>query len=153
MKFRFYQLLQVAIVALLIFAITEPLLRYIDGDRAAVVENFKLMFSDGDTSRSVMALGVLLVFAAVVNVFVLIVSLFSNFELQKRASILSMLVLTGYYIVLLIYSLIIVEGTPVVEPGILMPFVCMILNVVSFKLIRRQEAKIIAKASGFRLRD
>lgn len=153
MKFRFYQLLQLLVVVLSVYALTEPIMSFVEGDTKAVVENFKLAYSNGDVSRSVMALGVLLVFAAAVNVFAFFVSLFSNFELQKRVSIFSMLVFAGYYIVLLIYSLILVEGTPTVELPILMPFFGLILNTVTFNLIRRQEAKIIAKASGFRLRD
>lgn len=146
-------MLQLLVVVLSVYALTEPIMSFVEGDTKAVVENFKLAYSNGDVSRSVMALGVLLVFAAAVNVFAFFVSLFSNFELQKRVSIFSMLVFAGYYIVLLIYSLILVEGTPTVELPILMPFFGLILNTVTFNLIRRQEAKIIAKASGFRLRD
>ena len=153
MKFRFYQLLQLLVVGLVIFALTEPVMSYVDGGQKTVMENFRLAVAGLTVSRSVMALGVLLIFSAVVNVFAFVVSLFSNFELQKRVSIFSMLVFAGYYIVLLIYSLVVVEGAPVVELGILLPFFGLLLNTVSFNLIRRQEAKIIARASGFRLRD
>ena len=153
MNFRFYQLFQLLVVGLLIYAMTGPILTYADGGINAEIENFKLTFSNGMFTRSVMALGILLVLTVAVNIFAFFVSLFSNFELQKRVSILSMLVLAGYYILLLVYSLILVEGDPHVHISILIPFVCLLLNLVSFKLIRRQEAKIIAKASGFRLRD
>lgn len=153
MKFRFYQLLQLLVVILSVYALTGPIMSFVEGDKVAVIENFRLAYSNGDVSRAVMPLGVLLVFTAAVNLFAFFVSLFSNFELQKRVSIFSMLVFAGYYILLLIYSLILVEGTPTVELPILMPFFGLILNTVTFNLIRRQEAKIIAKASGFRLRD
>ena len=153
MKFRFYQLLQLLVIALVVYAIAEPLMSYVDGGKVIEMENFRLASSNLTLSRSVMALGVLLIFAAVVNLFAFFVSLFSNFELQKRVTIFSMLIFAGYYIVLLIYSLIVVEGTPTVKLAILAPFVGLILNTVSFNLMRRHEAKIIAKASGFRLRD
>ena len=118
------------------------------------MSNFKLLAADGQVSRAVIALGALLVFAVVVNAFALMVSMFSNFELQKRTTILSLLVLAGYYILLLIYSfLLLADASLEVDLPILFPFFGIILNSVSFNLIRREEAKIIARATGFRLRD
>lgn len=155
MKFRLYQLLQVAAIALFIWAMVEPIIKFTDADGAvAVMSNFKILSADGEVSRSVMALGVLLVFAVVVNLFSLVVSMYSNFELQKRTTIISLLVLSGYYILLLIYSFIMLTDTSLeVDLPILFPFFGIILNSVSFNLIRREEAKIIARATGFRLRD
>lgn len=155
MKFRFYQLLSVASAVLLVLAMFGQVMSFTEADGSKMlVDNFKLLSPDGEVSRSVMALGVLLIFAAAVNLFTLLVSLFSNFELQKRSVILSMLVLTGYYVLLLICSLLLVSGASiVVDLPILYPFFALILNAVSFNLIRRQEAKIIARAAGFRLRD
>lgn len=155
MKFRFYQLLSVASAVLLVLAMFGRLMSFTEADGSKMlVDNFKLLAPDGEVSRSVMALGVLLIFAAAVNLFTLLVSLFSNFELQKRSVILSMLVLTGYYVLLLVCSLLLAsDASIVVELPILYPFFALILNAVSFNLIRRQEARIIAKAAGFRLRD
>lgn len=155
MKFRLYQLLYVAVIALLVWAMVEPIVKFTEVDGSlTVMSNFKLLAADGQVSRSVIALGALLVFAVVVNAFALMVSMFSNFELQKRTTILSLLVLAGYYILLLIYSfLLLADASLEVDLPILFPFFGIILNSVSFNLIRREEAKIIARATGFRLRD
>lgn len=155
MKFRLYQLLYVAVIALLVWAMVEPIVKFTEADGSlTVMSNFKLLAADGQVSRSVIALGALLVFAVVVNAFALMVSMFSNFELQKRTTILSLLVLAGYYILLLIYSFIMLTDASLeVDLPILFPFFGIILNSVSFNLIRREEAKIIARATGFRLRD
>lgn len=155
MKFRLYQLLYVAVIALLVWAMVEPIIKFTEADGSlTVMSNFKLLADDGQVSRSVIALGALLVFAVVVNAFALMVSMFSNFELQKRTTILSLLVLAGYYILLLIYSfLLLADASLEVDLPILFPFFGIILNSVSFNLIRREEAKIIARATGFRLRD
>ena len=155
MKFRLYQLLYVAVIALLVWAMVEPIVKFTEADGSlTVMSNFKLPAADGQVSRSVIALGALLVFAVVVNAFALMVSMFSNFELQKRTTILSLLVLAGYYILLLIYSfLLLADASLEVDLPILFPFFGIILNSVSFNLIRREEAKIIARATGFRLRD
>ena len=155
MKFRLYQLLYVAVIALLVWAMVEPIIKFTEADGSlTVMSNFKLLAADGQLSRSVIALGAVLVFAVVVNAFALMVSMFSNFELQKRTTILSLLVLAGYYILLLIYSVILLDDASLeVDLPILFPFFGIILNSVSFNLIRREEAKIIARATGFRLRD
>mgnify|MGYP003505350175 FL=1 len=155
MKFRLYQLLYVAVIALLVWAMVEPIVKFTEADGSlTVMSNFKLLAAAGQVSRSVIALGALLVFAVVVNAFALMVSMFSNFELQKRTTILSLLVLAGYYILLLIYSfLLLADASLEVDLPILFPFFGIILNSVSFNLIRREEAKIIARANGFRLRD
>lgn len=155
MKFRLYQLLYVAVIALLVWAMVEPIVKFTEADGSlTVMSNFKLLAADGQVSRSVIALGALLVFAVVVNAFALMVSMFSNFELQKRTTILSLLVLAGYYILLLIYSfLLLADASLEVDLPILFPFFGIILNSVSFNLVRREEAKIIARATGFRLRD
>lgn len=155
MKFRFYQLLPAAAVALLVWAMIEPLMRFTEpGGEQMLMSNFKLLSHYGDVSWSVIALGVVLIFATIVNLFTFLVSFFSNFELMKRSSILSMLLLAGYYIVLLIYSLILLSGAELeVDLPMLFPLFGLVLNMVFIKLVARHEARIIAKASGFRLRD
>ena len=108
---------------------------------------------------SVGSAGVVLVVATAVNLFGLLVSLFSNFELQKRTSILSMLLITGYYILLSIYVLIVINSDDALTTlnlescGVLYPFTVLVLNFMAFLAARRTEAQILAKASGFRLRD
>ncbi len=155
MKFRFYQLFPVAVIALLVWAMVEPLMRFTEpGGEQMLMNNFKLLSHYGEVSWSVIALGIVLIFATIVNLFTFLVSFFSNFELMKRSSILSMLLIAGYYIVLLIYSLILLSGVELeVDLPMLFPLFALVLNMVFVKLVSRTEASIIAKASGFRLRD
>lgn len=159
MKFRFYQLYYLLAAVLLVVAMCGSPLQVLAPNGATyTVGNFSLLCPDGSHSYSVVALGVVLIVAAVVNVFGLLVALFSNFELQKRSAILSVLLLAGYYILLLVYILLIIYGddsvaTLSLEPAIMFPFTALVLNVLSFLSARRTEAKILAKAAGFRLRD
>lgn len=155
MKFRLYQLFPVCTIALLVWAMLEDIMMFTEPDGAQMlVGNFKLLSANGDSSWAVIALGAILIFTVLVNAFSLVVSFFSNFELQKRSAILSMLLLTGYYIILLVTSLILVSGAEIqVFFPVLLPFIGILLSVVFFKLANREEAKIISRASGFRLRD
>ena len=155
MKFRPYQLLFVLSLALLIATMVMPIVNIIEPNGAtAIVDNFAYTAADGAISHSVVALGVILIVAALVNLFALFVSMFSNFALQKRSAILAMLLLTGYYILLLVYLLVLTEGAAVAMlPAMFLPLTTIASNAVAFTLVRKQEAKIIAKALGFRLRD
>lgn len=160
MKFRFYQIYYVLAAVLLIVTMCSSLLHIIAMPAGATytLGNFSLLRPDGTETYSVVALGVVLIVAAVVNAFGLFVSLFSNFELQKRSSILSVLLLTGYYILLAVYVLLVLNSdetttTLSLEAAIMFPFTAIVLDVLSFFSARRTEAKILAKASGFRLRD
>ncbi len=159
MKFRFYQLYYMLAAVLLVVAMCGSLLHVLAPSGATyTIGNFSLLKPDGTDSYSVVALGVVLVVAVAVNAFGLFVSLFSNFELQKRSSILSVLLLTGYYILLLVYVLLVINSdeeltTVSLEAAVMYPFTAIVLNVLSFLSARRTEAKILAKASGFRLRD
>ena len=155
MKFRSYQLLFVASIALLIIALIKPIINiYEPTGVTAVMDNFSYMLADGTISRAVVALGVVLIAAVAVNAFAVFVSLFSNFALQKRSSILSMLLIAGYYILLLIYLLILTDDAAVeMLWPMFLPLIALAFNAITFVLVRRQEAKIIAKALGFRLRD
>ena len=155
MKFRSYQLLFVASIALLIIALIKPIINVIEPTGVtAVMDNFSYMLADGTISRAVVALGVVLIAAVAVNAFAVFVSLFSNFALQKRSSILSMLLIAGYYILLLIYLLILTHDAAVeMLWPMFLPLIALAFNAITFVLVRRQEAKIIAKALGFRLRD
>lgn len=159
MKIRFYQFYFVLAIVLLIATMCNDLLHVLAPNGATyTIGNFSLLRPDGSASCSVVALGVVLIVATVVNAFGLFVSLFTNFELQKRASILSVLLLTGYYILLLFYALLVLYSDETVttislEATVMFPFTAIVLNVLSFLAARRTEAKILAKASGFRLRD
>lgn len=155
MKFRLYQLTYVAVLVLSVLAMLDPVVSFIESSGAvSVMSNFKYVSADGEVSRSVIALGIVLIINVAVNALGLFVSLFDNFELLKRVTILSMLVFAGYYILFLVYTLILSDATSMnIGVPMLYPFICLTLNLVSFLLLRRQEAKIIAKALGFRLRD
>lgn len=155
MKFRSYQLLFVASIALLIVALIKPIVNIIEPTGVtASMGNFGYVLADGTVSRAVVALGVVLIASVAVNAFALLVSQFSNFALQKRCAILSMLLVAGYYILLLIYLLILTDGAAVkMEWPMFMPLLVLAFNAIAFVLVRRHEAKIIAKAMGFRLRD
>ena len=155
MKFRPYQLLFVLSLALLVAAMAMPVVNIIEPDGAtAVVDNFSYIAADGAMSRAVVALGAVLIMAAAVNLFALFVSLFSNFALQKRSAILSMLLIAGYYILLLIYLLILNNGAAVAMLwAMFLPLIALAFNALAFVFVRRHEAKIVAKALGFRLRD
>lgn len=155
MKFRSYQLYLLVSAILLIAAIFMPVANFIEPDGAtSLLDNFSFSKPDGTSSYVVCALGVVLSFTALVNVFALFVSLFQNFELQKRMTILMILLITGYYILLLVFGLLLCEGAATsVQLALFLPFIALILNVMCFLAVRRTEAKILARASGFRLRD
>ena len=155
MKFRFYQLLYVVSMALLIIALIKPIINIVEPNgMTSIMGNFGLVVADGSVSRAVVALGVVLIAAVAVNAFALLVSLYSNFALQKRSTILSMLLVAGYYVLLLVYLLILTDGAAVAMLWpMFMPLLALAMGAIAFALVRRQEAQIIAKALGFRLRD
>ena len=114
MKFRLYQILHVAAIVLLVMALIGNVAFFIGSvGSTSVLDNFKYTMPDGSSSSSVVALGVVLIVAAAINAFALLVSLFSNFALLKRCLILSRLVLAGYYILLFVYSFILVDESAV----------------------------------------
>jgi hypothetical protein len=154
MKFRSYQILYVVSLALLIAALFMPVAQFIEPNGAtSVLDNFSINKPDSTASYVVCALGIVLSFTALVELFALFIASFQNFELQKRVSILAVLLLTGYYLLLLVISLLLMEGTSVyLQIALLFPFIALVLNVLAFMSVRRTEAAILAKASGFRLR-
>ena len=83
------------------------------------------------------------------------VSLFQNFSLQKRSSIFNCCLLAGYYIILLIFILILHADKHLVsfKWQLCLPLVSLILTAMSFHSIRMTEAKMLARANNFRLRD
>ena len=156
MKFRLYQLMLLASLVFTILAMLDPVVSFSESNGAvSVMSNFKYEeLATGDVSRSVIALGILLIFTAVVNVLGLFLSFYTNFEMQKRVTILTMLLHAGYYVLFLVYTLLLSDGASMdIKSPMLYPFIALTFNLVTFLMIRRCEAKIIAKALGFRLRD
>lgn len=158
MKFRIYQLYYIAAVVLLIVTMCGRLYILSSNNDIYSINCFTLTKPDLTVSYSVVALGVVLIVATVVNLFGLLVSLFSNFELQKRTSILSMLLIAGFYILYVLYAFAIIycDETLVtygMDEGTLFPFTALVLNFLTFLAVRKTEANILAKAAGFRLRD
>jgi uncharacterized integral membrane protein len=82
-------------------------------------------------------------------------SLFQNFSLQKRSAIFNCCLLAGYYIVLLVFVLILRNEARLVDMSwqICLPLISLILTAMSFYSIRMTEAKMLARANNFRLRD
>ena len=98
---------------------------------------------------------VLLIVSILASAFTMFVSLFQNFSLQKRGAIFNCCLLAGYYIVLLVFVLILRGDTRLVEMHwqMCLPLVSLILAAMSFYSIRMTEAKMLARANNFRLRD
>ena len=65
-----------------------------------------------------------------------------------------MLLLAGYYILLVISVALMLDAAVAdLRTAIMFPLTAIILNMMGFFAARRTEAQILAKASGFRLRD
>ena len=90
MKFRSYQLFYlIALAALIASLAVGSLFNIYESDGAlSTFENFRLVQqSTGEVSYVVCALGVVLIFDILLNIFGLFISFFQNFELQKRVAI------------------------------------------------------------------
>lgn len=162
MKFYFHHIyLLLAIVALVVCMCSPALITFVYNDMSTVsMTNFALqsmaMGQVEPTSSAVScALGVLLIVSALVGAFTMFVSLFQNFSLQKRSSIFNCCVLAGYYIIFLVFVLILRGDTRMVDLNwqVCLPLVSLILTAMSFYSIRTTEAKMLARANNFRLRD
>ncbi len=162
MKFYIHHLYQLlAIVALIICMCTSSLITFVYQDASSVsMSNFVLhsvsmQQVEATSSAASCALGILLVVSALVSVFTMFVCLFQNFALQKRSTIFNTCVLAGYYIVLLVFVLVLRGDTMMVDLGwqVCLPLVSLILMVMSLSSIRNTEAKMLARANNFRLRD
>lgn len=154
MKFRSYQLFYLLSLVLIIATLCTSMWEFIEANGAtSELTNFKLTTPDGNTSYAPLALGVVLIVSGLVNLFGFIIAAFKNFELQKRVAILGILLIIGYYLLFGVYIWILSPYEIVSEIDTLFPFVTLVLNAMSFFAARRTEASILAKASGFRLRD
>lgn len=162
MKFYIHHLyLLLAIVALIVCMCTPSLITFVYQDMSSVsMSNFALhsvsmQQIEATSSAASCALGILLIVSALVSAFTMFVSLFQNFSLQKRSAIFNSCVLAGYYIVMLVFVLVLRGDTRLVDLDwqVCLPLVSLILTVMSFSSIRTTEAKMLARANNFRLRD
>lgn len=162
MKFYIHHLyLLLAVVALIVCMCTPALITFVYQDMSSVsMSNFALhsmsVIQPSDISSAAScALGILLIVSALVSAFTMFVSLFQNFSLQKRSAIFNCCVLAGYYIVMLAFVLILRGGERSVNVNwqVCLPLVALIFAVMSFSSIRHTEARMLARANNFRLRD
>ena len=161
MKFYIHHLyLLLAMVALIVCMCVPSLVTFVYEDLSSVsMNNFVLrqvvMGQEATSSATPCALGILLIVSALVAAFTMFVSLFQNFALQKRSAIFNCCVLAGYYLILLAFVLILRGDTRMVSLGwqACLPMVALIFNAMSFASIRHTEAKMLARANNFRLRD
>ena len=154
MKFRSYQFFYLLSVVLIVATLCSTLMQIFETNGAASeLTNFKLIMADSNVSYAPVALGVVLIVTGLVNLFAFIVAGFRNFELQKRVSVLGILLAIGYYLLLGIYAWVLSSASFALELPVLFPFFVLVFNALAFFAARRTEAAIIAKASGFRLRD
>ena len=160
MKFYIHHLyLLLAVVALIVCMCDSSLITFVYQDASSVtMSNFSLhslSLVQETSSAASCALGVLLIVSVLTNVFGMFVSLFQNFSLQKRSAIFNCCLLAGYYIVFLAFVLILRVDTTLVKMNwqVCLPLVSLILAAMSFHSIRMTEAKMLARANNFRLRD
>ena len=145
-----------AVVALVV-CMCNPLITFFYQDSPTVeMTNFVFRrWAEGTTSAAPCSLGILLIVSALVSMFMLFICLFQNFALQKRSAVFNCCVLAGYYVVMLAFVLILRGDTRMVELHwqMCLPLVSLILTAMSFSSIRNTEAKMLARANNFRLRD
>jgi hypothetical protein len=157
MKIEFYlHQVWLALICILMFAgLLLPVGQLVNAEGAsAELTNFRLNFIEGDSSSAMWALGVIMIAILAVSVFELLLSGFRNFVLQKRLLVFMMLLTVGYYILLVVYVFLL-KGDASFGPriGAAFPLISLVLEYMSIHGISKAEAAIIARASGFRLRD
>lgn len=157
MKIEFYlHQVWLALICVLMFAgLLLPIGQLVNADGAsAELTNFRLNFVEGDSKGALWALGVIMIVILAVGVFELLLSGFRNFVLQKRLLVFMMLLTVGYYILFVIYVLVIKgDASFGLEVASAFPLISMILEYMTIHGVSKAEAAIIARASGFRLRD
>ena len=157
MKIEFYlHQVWLALICILMFAgLLLPIGQLVNADGAsAELTNFRLNFIEGDSSSAMWALGVIMIAILAVGIFELLLSGFRNFVLQKRLLVFMMLLTVGYYILFVVYVLLL-KGDASFGPniGASFPLISLVLEYMSIHGVSKAEAAIIARASGFRLRD
>lgn len=162
MKFYIHHLyMLLAVVSLIVCLCSPSLLTFVYEDMSTVsFNNFVLhnqLIGQSEPTSTAMTctLGILLIVSALIAAFTMFVCLFQNFSLQKRSVIYNSCILAGYYIVLLVFVLILRGDTRLVSMNwqVCLPLVSLILTVMSLHSIRMTEAKMLARANNFRLRD
>lgn len=157
MKIEFYlhQIWLALICILMVASLVLPTAQFVNADGAsAELTNFRINFIEGDSRAALWGLGVILIMTLCVGVFELLLSGFRNFVLQKRLLVFMMLMTAGYYIVYAVYVLLLKGDAQFVpKVAVSFPLICLILEYMTVHGIQKAEAYIIAKASGFRLRD
>lgn len=156
MKIKLQHLCILLALAAIVVTLCFPLIQFIYQDYTSVtMTNFRLLNVDGTSSATPWALGGLLIAGGLCQLFTLMIALFQNYALQKRSLILGMLILTGWYILYLVFLLILKSDATAVLPRwtTILPLVSIILSFMAFNAIRRTEAQIIASGNSFRLRD
>ena len=157
MKIEFYlHQVWLALICILMFAgLLLPIGQLVNAEGAsAELTNFRLNYIEGDSSGALWALGTIMIVTLAVGVFELLLSGFRNFVLQKRLLVFMMLLTVGYYILFVIYVLLL-KGDASFGPRIAaaFPLISLVLEYMSISGVSKAEATIIARASGFRLRD
>ena len=157
MKIEFYlHQVWLALICVLMFAgLLLPIGQLVSAEGAsAELTNFRLNFIEGDSSGALWALGTIMIITLAVGVFELLLSGFRNFVLQKRLLVFMMLLTVGYYIIFVAYVLLLKgDASFGPRPAAAFPLVSLILEYMSIHGVAKAEATIIARASGFRLRD
>ena len=157
MKIEFYlHQVWLALICVLMFAgLLLPIGQLVDAQGAsAELTNFRLNFVEGDSKGALWALGAIMIVILAVGVFELLLSGFRNFVLQKRLLVFMMLLTVGYYILFVIYVLVIKGNASFgLEVASAFPLISLILEYMTIHGVSKAEAAIIARASGFRLRD
>lgn len=157
MKIEFYlHQVWLALICVLMFAgLLLPIGQLVNADGAsAELTNFRLNFVEGDSKGALWALGAIMIVILAVGVFELLLSGFRNFVLQKRLLVFMMLLTVGYYILFVIYVLVIKgDASFGLEVASAFPLISLILEYMTIHGVSKAEAAIIARASGFRLRD
>lgn len=157
MKIEFYlHQVWLALICILMFAgLLLPIGQLVNAEGAsAELTNFRLNYIEGDSSGALWALGTIMIVTLAVGVFELLLSGFRNFVLQKRLLVFMMLLTVGYYILFVIYVLLL-KGDASFGPRIAaaFPLISLVLEYMSISGVSKAEATIIARTSGFRLRD
>ena len=157
MKIEFYlHQIWLALICVLMFAgLLLPIGQFVDAEGAsAELTNFRLNFIEGDSSGALWALGLVMIAVLAIGVFELLLSGFRNFVLQKRLIVFMMLLTVGYYIIFAVYVLLL-KGESTFGPRIAaaFPLISLVLEYMTIHGVSKAEAAIIARASGFRLRD
>lgn len=162
MKFYIHHLYLLLSVVALVVCMCQPILITFGNTDLTTTQlgNFglRMVELDGQVAVSAVspsALGVLLIVSIIASVFTMFVSLFQNFSLQKRSAIFNCCVLAGYYIVMLVFVLILRADTSYVSLSwqLCLPLVSLIFSSMTFYSVRMTEAKLLARANNFRLRE